>query len=181
MLELLKLAGTREQGIGLETRRRRSIPNVQAPESDQAGMRVFARLLTKHPGWVLRKPPCGVYNCFGHVWASRRTAIYEQATVEVILSDDGYRPVAAHEAPRCGDLAIYRWAGSDSILHAGVVSEIRGLAAADGGPASGVALAWVLSKWNDTTGEVLHHCRDVPWPDSDFELRFWTDRPEAAT
>lgn len=175
MFEFLKLSGSSEKGIEVQTKRGTSIPNLQAPPPDARTIQVFQALLHKHRQWVLRKEACGLYNCAGHVWASRRTAIYDQPSFELILREDDYRVLLSGEAPHHGDLVLYRIAGNGNILHVGVVSELRELTVPGSLPDSATRIPWILSKWNDTTGEVLHHYRDVPW--SEYEVFFWTDRP----
>jgi hypothetical protein len=175
MFELLRLTGFEEGGITLETRLRNRVDNSQAAEPDEHAVRKFRYLLSLHRGWELRKAPCGIYNCFGHVWAARRTAIYEESGVETILRDDGYRALNSSENPRQGDLALYCDSVRGSLLHVGIVCELRGLVASDG-TSVGIAAPWILSKLNDVSGEVLHHSKDVPYGKGNFELEFWTDR-----
>jgi hypothetical protein len=107
MFETFKLFGSTEVSIALETRRRRSIPNSQAPDTDPRSRAKFARLMKTHGNWRERKAPCGIYNCFGHIWASRRTSIYEEDAVEMILEDDDYRWLSDQGQVREGDLALY--------------------------------------------------------------------------
>jgi len=180
MFELPHLAGSPASGIVLETRLRRRIRNSQAPDPDARATAIFRRLLASHRGWELRKPESGIYNCFGHVWASRRTAVYDQPGVEDILLDDGYRRLSSNESPVQGDIGIYYDSAGTSVLHVGLVSDLRRISSSTGAEV-GAPVAWLLSKWNDASGEVLHHFRDVPWADGDFTLAFWTDRPARGT
>jgi hypothetical protein len=55
------------------------------------------------------------------------------------------------------------------MLHVGLICELRSLVQ------GGTKIPWILSKWDDTLGEVFHHFMDVPWPE-DFSVAFWTDR-----
>lgn len=176
MLEFLRFGGSSERRIALQTRLASPIPNSQAPEPDSQSIAVFQRLLSKHPGWSLRKPPCGIYNCAGQVWASRRTAIYEQEWYERILQDDGYRRLGVGEEPSHTDLAIYLMTDTGNILHVGIVTELRQLVQF-GTSRSSQEIPWILSKWNDASGEVLHHFNDVPYEKNVWEVCFWTDRP----
>ena len=125
--------------------------------------------------WVERKPPSGTYNCAGHVWACRRTAIYDdlENQVETIFKDDSYRLFKqGGEALSIGDLVVYwdRTSGKKLFLHVGVIAEIRMLAG------SVKQVPWVLSKWDDTSGEVLHNCWRHPF-EPPVDVEFWTDRP----
>lgn len=174
MFETVRLLGSDETELALQTRRSRQIRNAQAAEvvTDKA-REVFARLSANHGRWEPRKPACGVYNCSGHVWASRRTAIYEESEIEKILADDGYRALR-DERPTISDLVLYYV--NNTLYHVGVVFEFRRLdVIVELGDTREVdAAPWVLSKWNDSSGEVLHHVNDVPW--ADCEVKFITDR-----
>lgn len=174
MFEILELAGTPRSSIRLQTQRGTDIDNEQAAPPDDRRMRVFERLVATHFGWTVRKPPCGVYNCAGHVWASRRTAVYEQKWYDLILEEDGYRMLQGGESPVIGDLALYRLTTGE-ILHVGLIMEIRRLSGDSTG--SSASFPWALSKWDDASGEVLHHFRDVPYAEQDYTVSFWTDRP----
>lgn len=175
MFERLKLGGSAEAGIGLETRQRTPIPNSQSPNVSSANLLKFQRLLGNHGRWELRKAACGLYNCFGHIWASRRTAIYEQSAVELILREDGYRRLRPEESPRHGDIALYYFDSQPrSLLHVGSVCELRRLVLNN--VETGAPVPWILSKWDDSLGEVLHHVNDVPWQEGEFTIAFWTER-----
>lgn len=155
------------------------IPNSQAPGPDSRSLNLFNKLLRDHPRWRERKPACGGYNCAGHVWASRRTAIYgddegDDELWKLVLREDGYRMLKADEEPRSGDLVIYYVPAFRLALHVGMVSNIEHLSLT-GSPAAG-PIPWILSKWSDSYGEVLHHFKDVPWT-FDPDISFWTDRP----
>ena len=176
MFESIKLLGSSERRIELQTRRPTSIPNSQAPDPDEPSIRGFNQLCRKHSDWILRKPPCGVYNCAGFVWASRRTSIYEEEYFWIILDDDGYRKLANEGAVKLGDLAVYTYRETGSFLHVGVVTKLKGFITASRQTPPTSQVPWILSKWNDATGEVLHHYRDVPWDDDQYEVSFWTDR-----
>lgn len=174
MFEFAALVGTPDVGIALETRKGHTIANSQSPEPSDQNRRVHASLLAKNPDWVERKPPCGVYNCFGHIWASRRTAIYDTPLIERILGDDGYRQMREDEVPFVGDLVLYR-SEQLGILHVGQIIELREL---EGGQGQRL-IPWVLSKWDDSSGEIIHHSRHVPYDAQDIEynIEYWTDRP----
>lgn len=176
MFEQLRLSGSVRRYIALETRLRTPLENSQALKPEARSIRIFELQLRNHPRWELRKASCGVYNCFGHVWASRRTALYYQKDVEAIFRDDGYRRLQAHEKPFQGDLAVYYDRSEQSIYHVGIVGELRRLVLTTGTDLA-APIPWVLSKWNDASGEVLHHINDVPFEGVQFTVRFWTDRP----
>lgn len=170
------LSGTPETEFPLHTRRRNRIPNSQAlPGGDPAG---WAKLLRRYGGLgvEVRKAACGTYNCAGHVWASRRTAIHDSSAYELILRDDEYRLLQRNEAPKIGDLALYRLRGGDRILHVGIIAEFR-LMPAQLGVTPARSVPWVLSKWADWGGEVFHHVERVLLPETlPFDIEYWTDR-----
>ena len=174
-LSLLRLIEPTRQGIVLETHRGTRIKNEIAPIPVAEQVRAHDRLLAAHRmGWIPRKPATGIYNCIGHIWACRRTAVYDtlEDVLRTIYADDGYRVVDWPRETLCpGDLATY-WFSARSrtgFCHVGTVVEIR---AGQGN----VSAPWVLSKWNDYSGEVLHHFGEHPLPRG-VEVEFWTDRP----
>lgn len=134
----------------------------------------FSRLLALHRGWLVRKPPTAIYNCFGQVWACRRTAVYDKFDEAVlrVRADDGYRIVGAQEIPLPGDVACY-WEGTNpyrNCIHLGVVAFLKERAGLS-------PSIFVLSKWDDMSGEVLHDSLDYPTSFGTVTLEFWTDRP----
>jgi hypothetical protein len=173
MFELLRLLGSDGVELALSTRLSRPVGNTQAPSTITEEQRQkYQRLLEKHPLWVERKAACGVYNCSGHVWGARRTAIYEQSEINKILQDDGYRPLRNAEPLSLSDLILYY--ERETFYHVGVVAKFQALSF---GAEAGQPIPWILSKWNDTSGEVLHHFENVPFGDIPTQSQFWTDRP----
>jgi hypothetical protein len=174
LFNVAQLIGSAERELPLSTRKNRHIANAQAPSTlDERIQEKYRGLLANHRQWEERKPACGVYNCFGHVWAARRTSIYEQSEIEKILDDDGYRSLTDREQPRRGDLILYFV--DDVLYHVGVVYEFRQAIHVAVDSPSVELVPWVLSKWDDTKGEVLHSAYDVPWAIP--RLQFKTDRP----
>lgn len=169
MFELQRLSGGASRTIPLATRLGNSVANEVAPDPSEQHLARYAALLTKHAlGWTPRKPSCGGYNCFGHAWASRRTSIYDDQSVRQILSEDGYR--RTHQ-PVQDDLALVVQDGD--IHHVGRVVELRSIVTGS------EAIPWIVSKWNDWGGEVLHSVRDLPFDRShgfDVVVEYWTDR-----
>jgi len=171
VFEEVLLAGGGERRIAVETRCGRPITNVIEAEPGDRERRLYdARRKKYGERWSNRKPACGGYNCFGMVFASRRTAILgaEDADAEIddILGDDGYRPITEAEAG-VGDLVLYKDM-SIGLLHAARITHRGDLKA-----------LFALSKWDSTSGEDEHHIQHHCWTDAGFkvELRFWTDRP----
>jgi hypothetical protein len=170
-----KLLGSPRNDLPLATRKGNDIPNEIIPPPDEAECRKLDAFIKQYGAqWEQRKPHMGVYNCAGHVWASRRTAILDEDAVWLILRDDGYRVLRTGESPMQGDLVLY-WhrpaSGKDLWLHVGMVCEIRILGT--------VRIPWIISKWGATAGEWLHRCDDVPYDKQGFTTRveFRTDRP----
>ena len=170
MFEVEILIGDTEKRIVVQTRLGRNIENIIEAEPGEREKRMYAdfrRRFEKRfgPNWTNRKPACGGYNCFGMLFASRRTSIFEDSEVEKILEDDGYRPIQEAEAT-VGDLALYRDQQSRGLLHVAEIvhqDELGGLHA--------------VSKWDSTKGEDRHHIHHHMFDDNfDVALEFWTER-----
>jgi len=179
VFEELLLLGRKEESIALQTRKKTDVPNSMGPECvPPTEVRKFERLLKKFSNWKPRKPPTGVYNCVGHVWASRRTGVYDRLDEWVlrIRDEDGYRVLnTGNEYPRTGDLVTY-WETLNphtNFLHIGIVEMREGI------EPSSQRLPFVWSKLDGTSGEVVHYVSDVPYREifGDFQTEFWTDRP----
>jgi hypothetical protein len=167
----LLLLPPEERSIALQTRRGTDIPNDIAAESGPAQIAKYERLRRGHLAWRPRKPACGGYNCFGLVFASRRTSIRDHATIVTILKDDGYRLTAETDL-RPGDIILYKDPTGGEFIHAGLVLSMRPIA---GGGST--QFAHILSKWDDCCGEDEHSPRDYPrsWGE-DLILEYRTDR-----
>ena len=168
MFEQVSFFAPRSRSIRLDTRVGKAVDNKQSSPPDRQDVAIFERICQQHSQWRVRKPCCGTYNCFGLVWASRRTCIFESDEVRRILDEDGFRRIDLAQAV-CGDVVTYHHEGSKVIWHAGVI-EIRELS-------GGGVVPWVLSKLDPMKGEVFHPIDDVhaqfPW-----EKEIWTDRPQ---
>ena len=71
MFEELRLLGSTEKSIVVQTRKGTPIDNLVEIEPGEAEGRRYRLLLEKYGRhWEERKPATGVYNCAGHVWAS---------------------------------------------------------------------------------------------------------------
>jgi hypothetical protein len=178
LLESLRLRESTEKRIVLQTRKGREIRNVIDVDPDYWHIQNYQRLLKEHPGWTERKPPVGGYNCVGHVWASRRTGVFDdlEDQLKVILDDDGYRYIDIEkEKPHPGDLVTY-WRPAHPrpmFLHVGMIVNMK-----EGPSKESPRIPWVLSKMDSTSGEVLHHFNDVKFIQGvEHITSFWTDRP----
>jgi hypothetical protein len=174
MFEVARLLGSTRRSIVLQTHLGNSIENEIASAPDERNTRKYQHLLANHSNWIERRPPYGICNCVGHVWASRRTAVYENIDSQVIrfFHDDGFSVLNwPSDHLRLGDLVTY-WDSAKlhaGFVHIGLVFEFKSLGAGS------QQIPWILSKWDDSSGEVLHHYKNVPFPD-DIEVEFWTDR-----
>ena len=180
MFERERLLQQPPRSIALSTRLGRPIPNYVAPEPPQNRKGQY-NLLRESVGirWEHRKPPCGFYNCMGHVFATRRTAIEDkdESEWEKIRADDGYRELLAGEDPRLGDIVVYSDPGGKGILHFGEVIRIDRI---DASGSRGNPIIRVLSKWDDSYGEDIHLLDDVGHLKAqapNLKVAIWTDRP----
>ncbi len=82
MFEEIQLIGSQERRILLHTRMRTLVRNSQVPQPGDLARRKFDLLLRQHHDWEFRKPPCGFYNCFGHLWARDDASGESIASVE---------------------------------------------------------------------------------------------------
>jgi hypothetical protein len=175
MFEELKLLGSTERSIVVETRKGTRIENLLELEPGDMERRRYQLLLDRcGQNWRERKPATGAYNCAGHVWASRRTSILKPVCWQTILEEDGYRSLQDAETPVTGDLVLYADEEAGEYLHVGMIMEMR-----EGISRDAPKIPWVLSKWNSTSGEVMHHVHDVPYGHQGitFKTDYWTDRP----
>jgi len=174
---LLSRTGGQEEGIALVTRHGSHIGNYVAPEPTDRQRQTYDLLRKLRGGsWVNRKPATGVYNCFGMVFASRRTSVNDD-DIEKVLREDGFRQLNTDEKPKTGDLVFYR-AESAGLLHVAVVTRIDPILGSSN-QELGIGGVWALSKWNDFCGEDEHNINNHAWgPESDpIAIEFFTDRP----
>ena len=169
--------GSRGRSIVVETRKGRRISNEIAPEPGSREREIYRQALKTHVGpvWHERKSATGGYNCAGHVWASRRTALYSSAEWRLILEDDGYAMLPGSESAVFGDLALYIRQDNNEIWHVAQFIGLRPLLT------GGSNEPWLLSKLNDRSGEVMHFAcfLSTYYKTLGYETRveYWTDRP----
>ncbi len=159
------------RSIVVETRMGTRIDNDVAPEPGPVQLRKYALIRSRHGAWRQRKPPCGGYNCFGQVFASRRTSIRLDGQVALILRDDDYRKLAIDERTMLGDVVLYKMKSTGELLHAAVVAGMMSIVRGS------TLLPVLVSKWDDSMGEDEHMLDDVPF--DDYFTEIWTDRPRA--
>jgi len=155
LFEIERLLPDDGESIILQTRKRSSIQNRVEPPSGAQQIARYERLRAKFGRyWVQRKSACGVYNCFGMVFASRRTSVFEEAEIAKILSDDNYREVLEAEVSP-GDLVLYRDV-THGLIHVAMVTRRE--------KRDGMSDAiFTLSKWDSTCGEDEHMMYFHPW------------------
>lgn len=109
------------------------------------------------------------YNCYGLVFANRRTWVLEH-DLDLIFRDDGYRVLKNKFCAKLGDLVVYRESDKGPVLHAGLVAKIDTKLEGDD------YAIYVLSQWGGD-GEYLHREDIVP---SLFgtSRQYWTHRPK---
>jgi len=108
----------------------------------------------RHPAAEFRSID-GRYNCFGLVFASRRTTLSDEGAI-LARDDDGYHAVSDTHKLIPGDIAVYTSMITGKILHIGVVVAVTNL----------LSSPWresvkVQSKWGEH-GEYVHDVNDVP-------------------
>ncbi len=107
------------------------------------------------------------YNCFGHLWASRRTCIPDQPACDIVLEDDGFRALRQGEDVQPGDIVLY-WMGSVGLLH---VAEVMWNHSDEQNSVG--SNPWVLSKLDAFGPEIYHHLSDTTYHrhQAQYELR----------
>lgn len=112
------------EALKLETRKRRWIKNVVRLEIHPDVMKHRIRVLQNAFEYLHLISASAIYNCYGLVFASRRTAIVGEEDVEAILEDDGYRKLPWDPAAwMVGDIAIYRDPTTAELKHVGMIAE----------------------------------------------------------
>jgi len=155
--------------ITLRTQNDREIVNQQEP-SPSDGERKYWEDLCSNRGWTCRKSACGVYNCTGHIFASRRTGIHDWSQIKKVLNDDGYRRVAVGNC-RIGDLAFYHKGEPSDWLHFALVVRLP--------KHDGSVVPLLLSKMSAVSGEYLHYPDNAALTElvgNDYEIIYLTDR-----
>ena len=158
------------QSIRLVTRRGSAISNTQGGKVAHGRLQAF-RDMCQRCRWEFRCDPDGIYNCAGHVWASRRTGISQTADWRRILADDGYRRLLESARLTPDDLVLYRDVDDDTYLHVARVVRLE-----PGVSSTSPPIPIVLSKWGHDLGECFHQAYDHGMNEYNVEVEFWTDR-----
>jgi len=161
--ETVANVGQKRREIALATHLNSPIANetcsheVAPSPAQRAAEGKLAKMYTR------RRPPTAGYNCFGHAFALRRTAIFDDDGVDIdrILSEDGFALVSDSEAAP-GDVVLY--SDERGYTHAGRIDR-RDPTLIITGSSTSSQVAIVLSKFNDVSGEYEHKIDDVRWAD----------------
>jgi hypothetical protein len=138
------------QDVLLDTTAGNPVPNEQAQQIQHPRASLALEAQVKAPSALrLRSHP--QYNCHGLTFASRRTAVIDDADVIQILREDGYDQVDKRDVLP-GDIAIY-YSSTGSIEHSAVV-----VSSAE----APSYIPFVVSKWGVIGPEVYHHATTGP-------------------
>jgi hypothetical protein len=132
-------------------------------------MKEAERLLSASCPGITTRSLDSTYNCMGMIFAARRTAI-DIDSLEKIIQDDGYTPLASADHLHAGDIVVY--AADGEFTHVALVVR-EGLVAGIGADPNHL----LLSQWG-YDGEYLHSLRQVPFLYG-APARFFTDRKSA--
>lgn len=136
--------------ITTETANRWPIPNTI--NIDVVGNEnLVTQLLADEHSAQVRTGATGRYNCHGLTFGARRTCIDDVASIQKILSDDGYRIVPPIDV-MAGDIVVYYDDGV--VSHSGIVVEVV---------TEGLQACRVVSKWGVVGAEFLHWVHRSPY------------------
>lgn len=163
-----------DQPLTFQTKKGRKIELfTQGKPAPRYMIKTYQELAAKH-GWQSRKPLTHGYNCAGHVLAVRRGEV-EMTDVPAILAEDDYRKLSPGETPAPGDVVTYTDLRDKTMLHIGLIVQMRPLLS---GLSKGNS-PQILSKMDAGSGEYLHEVEAVHYGNKgrDYEVDYWTDRP----
>lgn len=153
--EILTPGQMREKSITVHTREGTPIPNGQSYEYSAWDISVASGIEKKYKDVKCRTDLNPIYNCFGLVFASRRTSISDLSSIPTILNEDGYTEIPRSEVLP-GDLVLYRGRDGD-VEHAGIVVSREDFYLS------------VVSKWGRFR-EVVHWAHEGPYDGSDLHF-----------
>ncbi len=113
---------TDRRSINLATRANNWIANIRRSEHSPFQLKNIRDLNSRIFPNAILKSQSNRYNCYGLVFASRRTNILDGTEVDKILADDGYTLVTEEKDLCEGDIAIYR--RNSSITHSAIIVKI---------------------------------------------------------
>lgn len=149
---LIHLIGAPEPGrrLHLQTRLGWDIPNEQGEPLVQGETERHRLTAQKYLSSRQLGDPSPYYNCHGLTFASRRTMVTDEVTLQRILMDDGYRPIQANEVS-AGDIIVYYLDGY--IEHSGIVID---------NPVGPLRIPTIWSKWGRGS-EMIHAANNCPY------------------
>jgi hypothetical protein len=111
------------------------------------------------------------------VFAARRTAIYDDRFIDVILAEDGYRQIDLNEV-RVDDVVIY-YSDQGPCHAARIIRREDTALVLPGVPAlSSLPSLIALSKFDDLTGEYEHCVDNTEWTTEKVTPRFFRARDQ---
>jgi hypothetical protein len=140
--------------IRLATSKNGWIKNVRRLQRSPEAMKAAAEIHKGKFPAIKQRSSSSLYNCFGLVFASRRTCIIDGNEVEKILSEDGYSAIGRVDAD-IHDVVVFREKSSREIVHCGLVAEVKI------GILDGSRKIMVVSQWG-ADGEYLHPVEGLP-------------------
>lgn len=175
----LQLLRSNTWEIALATHLEYDVPNKTCDPNVSLTQRRAGTEQGYRDAFTERKGPLAGYNCYGHVLASRRTALYpnEGADIIRILFEDGYLEIDESQAA-LGDVVLYYdESGPNHIARVVRIDTTQlGLVANDEGA---VDIPIVRSKFDDVSGEYEHNLADERW--SSFSVFRRVYRPRGCT
>ncbi len=134
--------------IKLATKKGRWIRNARRMENSPEAMRAAEGYCRAVCPDLKTRSLSNTYNCYGMVFACRRTWI-DEGEIEKILADDGYKLVSDRSEVCCGDVIIYREERGGPIAHVGIIIALHPQVE------RGEIEFRVLSQWGGS-GEFIH-------------------------
>jgi hypothetical protein len=135
--------------LALDTRQRRHIENRLSPQIPLKGMLDVAANNERLYSGTRLVSPSSLYNCFGLVFAARRTWIFDAEAAWRSIKDDGYATVPFSPVHwEIGDIVLY-CTETDNLTHVAIIVEV---VPTEGDPKRS---ARVVSAWGNQ-GEYIH-------------------------
>lgn len=159
--DILLATGTPKREIPLSTHLGTGIKNeTMSPEFKPTPSQ---RKAEERLGVMYRRirDPIAGFNCFGQVFANRRTGIYgkiDDVDLEQILSEDGYLEISESELHEGDVVMYYDERGPTHATRVWRFEEIR-----LDPKALPTRRVLALSKFNDMSGEYEHSIEDIRW------------------
>jgi len=152
MANLIVGLGSPDEGkIVIQTRKGNDIQNNQLFAITRWDCQMARELKRKYPLATFRTSLCGIYNCHGLTFASRRARIYRSSEIVRILEEDDYQEIQTKDL-KPGDVVVYYKKGDAQ--HSGIVLRVDHIGS--------ISIPIVLSKWGSGQ-EAIHSLYDCPY------------------